>query len=170
MEKYLEAQDEFKDFYFAFFIAVSAILSFIEGVIPKPFPGIRLGIANSISIIFIVYYKYKEAVFISISKVLIVSLFGGYLFSPTFFFGFFGSLVSVLAMIVLHAMLKERVSPIGISVLGAFFHISTQILVAYLILPSLGTGLLFLSGILFLTSLIAGIITGLFTIYLLKRL
>jgi len=170
IEKYLSSDKETKDFYIAFFLSLACILSYLEGFIPKPVPAIKPGLSNAIPLIFITYSLYKEAIFISISKVFIVSLFGGYIFSPMFYMGLAGSLASVFMMCSIHLLLKKRVSEIGISLCGAFFHISAQILIAYIVLPSIKTGLFFLTGILLTTSFIAGIITALFAIYLKKHL
>ncbi len=170
IERFIKAKPNIKDFYIAFFLASACILSYIEGFIPKPLPGIKLGLANSIVLVFIVYSLYKIAIFISMGKVLIVSLFAGYIMTPTFLLGLSGSFLSVIAMITLHAVLKQKVSALGLSVAGAFFHVTAQLITAYFILPSIKSGILWLSGILLLTSFLSGILTGLFALYLLKNL
>ncbi len=170
IERYITSDKDIKDFYIAFFIALACFLSYIEGFIPKPIPGIKLGLANSIVLVFIIHSLYKVSIFVALSKVLIVSLFSGYFLSPAFFLGLSGSVLSVLAMILFHVLLKTRVSSIGLSVIGAFFHIIGQLCMAYFILPSIQSGILFLSGILLLSSFFSGIVTGLFTLFLLKHL
>ena len=168
IEKYRISNTETRDFYLAFFIALACILSYIENFIPKPLPGIKLGLANSVVLIFVLHSLYKEALFISVVKIFVVSLFSGYLLSIPFFLGLSGALFSSFAMILTHKLLKNKVSIFGVSQVGAFTHICAQLLVAYLFMPSIKSGLTFIAGILLISSFIAGIITALFARHLMK--
>jgi heptaprenyl diphosphate synthase len=152
IDRYFNSDQNIKDFYIAFFLAIACFFSYIEGFIPKPVPGIKLGLSNSIVMIFIVSSLYKIAFFISVSKVIVVSLFAGYFLSPAFVLGISGSILSALSMILFHKIFKDRITVIGLSVSGAFFHITAQLMAAYLILPSLKYGIFFISGILLITS------------------
>jgi heptaprenyl diphosphate synthase len=170
IEKYKISNTETRDFYLAFFTALACILSYMEGFIPKPFPGIKLGLANSIVLVFVCHSLYKQALFVSVAKVFVVSLFSGYIFSVAFFLGLSGAFFSSVAMILIHKSLKSRVSLFGVSLTGAFFHIVFQLLFAILFMPSIKSGILFISGILLLSSFAAGIVTALFASYIMKNM
>ncbi len=170
MERFSHADKNFKDFYIAFFLAFASFLSYIEGFIPKPIPGIKLGLSNSIVLIFIIHKQYKTGIFISLSKVFVVSLFTGTLLSPAFILGISGSFFSTFSMVIIYALLNKRVSLIGVSLTGAFFHISSQLAAAYFLLPGIHSGIQFLAGILLSASFVSGIITALFANYLVREL
>lgn len=146
-------------------ISFALILSYIESRIPAfvAIPGIKAGLAN-IAVIFTLYkIGAKEAVVISVIRVLLVStLFG----SPvSLIYSLAGAFLSLLTMIVL-----KKLTPLGeiaVSVCGGVMHNVGQIIAASLMLSTNVVG--YYLPFLILSGTIAGIIVGLVSAILIKR-
>lgn len=112
-------------------LALSIVLSIIESVIPLlngiMIPGLKLGLANII-VIFVLYtYGIKDALYVSLLRVLLVGLLRTGLFNITFFFSLSGAIVSILFMFV---MKKLPFSILSVSVVGSLGHSIGQIIMA----------------------------------------
>ena len=134
-------------------VAFSIVLNILESLIPIfDIPGIKLGLANIVILTALYIYGFKEALFISLIRIIFVSILRTGLFS--LYFSFFGALFSLLSMYILK---KTKLSIIGVSVIGSIFHELGQILVAYVILNA---NILYYLPYLILISIITGIIIG----------
>ena len=100
--------------------AFSVFLSLIEYMVPKPFPFMRLGLANLPILIALGIFSPRRVLLLTLYKVIAQGLVQGTLFSYIFLFSVTGSFAASLAMIGAHRFLGQRVSLIGVSVLGAF--------------------------------------------------
>ena len=109
-------------------VAAALLLSFVEAAVGFDFfvPGIKLGLANAVAVIFVVFSKYREAVVINIVRVALTSLIFGSVMS--FFFSLAGAVLSLAAMFIAHKFLKF--SPFGVSFLGGIFHNVGQLIAA----------------------------------------
>lgn len=58
-------------------VAMALVIYLVEGQIPVLFPGIKLGLANSISLVTLILFGWKEAFLIMILRTLLGSIFGG---------------------------------------------------------------------------------------------
>jgi heptaprenyl diphosphate synthase len=70
-------------------LAISVVLGLIESLIPVfngLVPGIKLGLANIVIVFAIYKFSFKEALYISIIRVLLMGILRTGLFSITFFF------------------------------------------------------------------------------------
>lgn len=158
-------------FYLLFFTSLAVALSFFEYLIPKPLPWLKLGLGNAVILAFILCKNYREAFIMSILKPIIVSLFIGSIFSPGFFLSIFGSIVSSLFMIFFHKFFRKFLSHFGISLIGAYSHSLTQVLIAYIFKFILNlNGVFIILGIITLMSVFGAIITGYIALRLVKRL
>ena len=117
--------------------ALTVALSFAESLLPPlPLlpPGFKIGIAN-IAVMYAVFcLDVKSALALSVVKsgfMLVTS--GGY----AFVLSLCGSAVSVLAMCVLFKVFKERISYMAVSVVGALFHNTAQLVMVCAITSSL---------------------------------
>ena len=143
-------------------LALSIVLSVIESLIPViggVIPGIKLGLANTV-IIFVIYmYSFKDALFISILRVIIVGILRSGLFSITFFFSLSGALMSIIFM----SLFKKhtKLSIVGVSVVGAVAHSIGQILIAILIINNIN--IVYYLPYLLLLSIPTGVIVGMST-------
>lgn len=115
-------------------LSMSIVLSIIESFIPLFngfIPGLKLGLANIIVLIVLYKYEFKDVIFVSILRVIVVGIMRTGLFSVNFFFSLSGALFSCFAMVLVK---KTHLSMIGVSVVGSIFHSIGQILIAILFL------------------------------------
>jgi len=116
-------------------VSIALVIYLIEAQIPVLAPGIKLGLANSISLVALILFGWKEAILIMILRTLLGSIFGGGL--SALLFSMAGGLLSNIVMIVLYKYFKNHLSIPTISVCGAIFHNVGQLLVAAFILNDL---------------------------------
>lgn len=137
-------------------LALSVVLGIIESSIPITFsvPGVKLGLANIIILSVIYVYGIKDGLYVSISRVLIVSLLTGSFLNITFYFSLGGAILSVAAMYI---AIKARLSIITVSIIGAIFHSLGQIIAGSIILD---TSLIYYLPMLGIISVITGTLVG----------
>lgn len=147
--------------------SIFATLCFIlENFLPKPLPFFRIGLANVFVLLVLLQLGFRAAFVITLSKVVLGSLFSGLIFTPMIIFSLASSIVSLVAMNVA-LKLKFKFSLIGISVVGAVFHNLAQLFVAYFIFIK-SPAIFSLLPLLLLIAIIGGSITGIFA-HLLNR-
>ena len=146
-------------------VALGTVLHVVEGMfpIPLPLPGVKLGLANIVTLFAIYLYGLRAGLAVATARVLLGSLIGGVFLSPAFLLAFSGAIASTLVMAWLFKH-TSCFSVIGISMAGAIGHNMGQLLAASLILRS--------SAVFYYLPflLLAGIPTGLFTGYILMTL
>lgn len=120
----------------ALFVSQALVLSIIETFIPIPvgIPGIKLGLANIITMILIMHFGLKETLTVVIIRCLLSSVFGGGL--VIFLFSVAGGILSASVMYFLYKKMSGVFSVVGISISGAVAHNIGQVLVAVLILQT----------------------------------
>ena len=107
-------------------------LSYLELLIPPitaAFPGIKMGLAN-IVVVFVLYkFGEKEAVAVSLLRIVLSALlFGSFM---SFLYSLSGAILSFIVMILLRR--SGLFSEVGVSVAGGISHNAAQILVAALV-------------------------------------
>lgn len=138
--------------------ASAIVIAILESFIPSiGIPGIKLGLANIVILITIYELGVMEAAFINILRVLIVAVVRGTLLSMGFFMSLTGAFLS-FGIMVLFALTIKKFSVIGVSVIGAIFHVIGQILVAMIYLDS--AYILFYLPIIALSAIITGVLVG----------
>ncbi|HKM29771.1 MAG TPA: Gx transporter family protein [Bacilli bacterium] len=148
----------------AILVALATILSYIDGLISRIafsfLPTAKIGLANIVILFAIYRLDFKKTLVIVILKSFLVGLILG---SPiTFIISICATLVSFLGMYLLKKGLSEKVTAVGISVVGGTLHIITQLIVVAFIYK-LGEIVISYGAILFVGSLITSIIIGLLT-------
>ena len=142
----------------AVLIALAMALSYTERFIPLqlviPLPGIKLGLANIVTLVALYIFKTKYAYMILIPRCILGAVFGG---------GITGLLFSlwggVLALAVMAQAKKCRLfSVYGVSILGAAAHNIGQILASMVLMNSvyIGSYLPYLLVVAVLTGLVTG--------------
>ncbi len=138
----------------ALFLAVALILSWVEAVLPFqiPVPGVKLGLANIVTMVVLYQYSFPAALLFGVLRVLLSAFFLGRLSGVLF--GLCGTVFAVVGM----ALLKRSgcFSPLGVSAAGAVLHGAGQLAVAALLLTPAVWTLLPLLGI---SSAFCGVIT-----------
>ena len=142
--------------FLALTVSFALILSFVESRIPAfvAIPGIKVGLAN-IAVIFTLYkFGIKEAVAVSLMRVLLVSMLFG---SPiSMIYSISGAVLSLTAMFLLKKL--TPVSEVVVSVSGGILHNIGQIGAASVML---GTNVVtYYLPFLLLSGTIAGIVVG----------
>ena len=135
--------------YMGMFTALAFVFSYLEFLIPinLGIPGVKLGLANLVTIVALYTMGIKEACMLSL-----YSLAGGFL--------------SLLAMAV--AQKIKLFSVTGVSVLGGVFHNLGQILAAALVVEN--AKLLYYFPVLVLSGTLAGTVIGILAAMVIKRL
>lgn len=147
------------------FLAIAIVLNIIESAIPIiPVPGAKLGFANVVTLIVLYVYSFKDAAFLTITRVLLVSLLTGKLLSPVFYMSMSGAVLSMIAMGFFKKL--NFFGILGVSVIGSIFHCIGQIIGGYFVIGSYAI-ILYLPIMLFL-SIPAGVVTGIITERFLK--
>ena len=137
--------------------AIAMVFAWIESLLPplvSAVPGIKLGLPNIVIIFCLYRFGWKEAAAVSFVRIVAVSL----LFNPaTLPYSLAGGFLSLLGMILLKK--TDLLSTTGVSVAGGVLHNAGQILMAMLIMSTVGLGYYFI--ILAVTGTISGIFVGL---------
>lgn len=144
-------------------VAIAAVLQVSESFFPHPVPGLKFGFANMVTLVIMANYGFKPALKVALLRTVISSFIIGTFLSPAFIMSFLSALTSTLAMGLLFRIPTVRgnghFSLIGISVFGALFHNTTQLLLAYLLLIRHSGIFVFLPWLL-IGAVITGVITG----------
>ena len=148
--------------------AIAIGLSLIESVLPSPMPGVKPGIANIITLYAMYRFNFRTAIWVSILRVFATSLILGQFLSPTFMLSLAGSLLSLLTLYFSIKLPSRFFSPVGLSVLSSFAHITGQLLLVRLwLIPH--ASIYYLIPIYSAAALTFGLINGWITYRLLKH-
>ena len=140
-------------------LAATIVIAILESFIPSfTIPGIKLGFANIVILVTLYEVGILEAVFINLVRVIVVSLVRGTFFSMGFFMSLTGAFMSLGIMILLVVLIK-KFTIVGVSVIGALFHVIGQILIAMVYMGSVYV--VYYLPIIALSAVITGVIVGL---------
>lgn len=150
-------------------IAVAMVLSYFERFIPLPWnvPGMKLGLANVITLSALYYFPKKDVFTIVIIRVVLTSLIIGSMMS--FFYSLAGGILSFLGMAILHQWLRKSLSPMGISIVGAILHNVGQLMVLSVV-SSRATIALSYAPILMVSGIATGIFVGVASNFFMKNI
>lgn len=136
--------------------AAALIIFIIESFIPYPFPipGIKLGLANIITVYTVYRYRAYEAAGVLFVRILLGSVFGGNFYA--LIYSLSGGVLCLLGMLLLRKLIDESHLWLA-SVFGAVLHNTGQIIAAVILLqtPAIMAYYLFL--------IVSGCLSGLFT-------
>lgn len=139
-------------------VAQALVLNIIENFIPVPIPvpGIKLGLANIVTLVTILIFGLKEAILVVILRTLLAQLLVGNL--STFLYSIIGGLLSAVIMYIVYNYFNKYFSLVGVSVFGSVAHNIGQLLVAALVINNFLIFSYF--PILMLSAIAMGIFTG----------
>lgn len=134
------------------YLAVALILSYVESLIPFSFgiPGVKLGLANLVVVLMLYLADWREALVISILRIILSGAMFGNLFG--ILYGLSGGLLSFLVMALL--VRKDAFHVVTVSICGGVVHNIAQLAVAAWLVDSYYV--IYYMPVL----LIAGILTG----------
>ena len=146
--------------------SLALIFSYVEAIIPynPGIPGIKLGIANVVTVIALYKFGVKDAVAVSVIRIVIAGL---------LFNGLFGMLYSlsgaVLSLIGMTALKKTGLfSVTGVSMAAGVLHNLGQLLMAAALIEDLR--IFFYFPVLLFSGIAAGILVGIISTLVLRAL
>lgn len=137
-------------------ISIALVASYIESIIPIPYPvyGMKIGLANIIIVWVLYSLGAKAAAIISFARVLIAGFLFGNFYS--IIFSLVGAGLSLGIMFVLKK--TKKFSIVGVSIAGGVTHNLGQIIVAAVVLENIRITYIF--PILMVSGVVAGIAIG----------
>lgn len=155
--------------FLALFVALAVGLHTLEVLLPNPLPWFRIGLANILALTALFCFGIRALWIVSLLRVFIGSLLLGSLFSPGFLLSLGGGLSACMLMSGGYWLWQGRIGPVSVSVLGAFGHVSGQLLIAWLVVIR-HSSIWMLLPFFLLFALISGIVNGLAADFLLTLL
>lgn len=141
----------------ALFSAVAIIFSYIEAILPpiwSAIPGIKVGLANIVTVALLYKFSLKEAAIVAFIRIIIIALLFGNVM--TLIYSIAGFVLSVTIMAILKR--TSLFSTVGVSIAGGVFHNLGQIIVAMILLQTKEIGYYMI--VLAITGTVAGILIG----------
>lgn len=143
-------------------LAISIVLAIVETFLPPiPVPGVKLGLANVVTLIILVIFNRKDAFIVLIIRIVLVSLLRGNIFNISFFLSLSGGLMAYILMVLSYKF--KYFSLVGVSISGAFGHSLGQIIMAIFLLST--PSLIYYFPYILLLSIGTGVVTGYIAIY-----
>ena len=153
--------------FMALLLAIALTIFVAEAQLPPPVPiaGVKLGLANIVTLAALVWLGRKEALAILLGRIFLGSLFAGQ--AVSFIYSLAGGLMCFVVMAVILAPLgRERLWVV--SVFGAMAHNVGQIIAAALLLNTWQVAAYL--PVLMISGILSGVFTGLCAQLLVKRL
>lgn len=145
--------------------AIALIIFIIEAQLPPlaPIPGIKLGLANVITLVTLCWFGRRESFFVAMLRIVLGSVFAGHMMS--FMYSAAGGLLCFLVMSLTIKALKNKLWVV--SILGALAHNVGQIAVAVFVTST--WQIIAYLPILAVSAVITGAFTGLAAGFVVKR-
>ena len=138
--------------------AGAIVIAILESFIPSlGIPGVKLGLANIVILIILYELGIVEAIIVNLLRVVVVGLVRGTFLSMGFLMSITGAVFSLSIMILFYLLIK-KFSIIGVSVIGAIFHVFGQILIAMIFLGT--TYIVLYLPIIAVSAIITGVFVG----------
>ncbi len=138
------------------YTTIALTIFMIEAALPGlvPIPGIKLGLANIVTLFVLSRYSVKDALMVLLMRIILAAVFAGQIVS--FIYSLCGGLLCLIVTALVHKLIGKNYIYLT-SVMGAVAHNIGQIAAAYFVMR--------LSGIFVYIPylIISGIITGMFT-------
>lgn len=155
-----------KTAYFGLFVALALICSYVETLIPINFgiPGVKLGLANIVVVLMLYLIGAKEALIVSVIRIVLV----GFLFGNPFsiVYSLAGGVLSFLVMFALKK--SKRLHVLSVSIAGGLSHNVGQIAVAAAVVSNYH--ILYYIPVLLVAGAITGLLIGILSQELILRL
>ncbi len=153
----------------AVLLALATAIHSLEALIPFTVGWFKFGFSNIVGLATLYIFGFKDAVLLTIGRILLGGLISGQFGSPGFLLASAGGISSMIVMGGAHRLAGRRLSEIGVSVLGAVSHNMAQLWVAYIMLVK-NENILLLAPIMIIAAIGTGVINGLAGKFLIKRM
>lgn len=150
----------------ALLTAIALIIFIVEMRIPNlvPIPGVKLGLANIVTVYAMYHYSAKETSLIVLARILLGSIFGGNI--SAIIYSLSGAFLCLTGMIILRRVIDEKNIWIC-SILGAVLHNIGQTAAAIVVMKT--TAVLSYLPFLLVSGCIAGAFTGICAQFLVRK-
>lgn len=147
------------------FIALAMVFSYIETFIPINIgvPGVKLGLANIVTIVVLHKLGVGRAVLVSLIRIVLSAMLFGNM--TVMLYSLAGAMVSLLVMAMLCKL--KFFSIAGVSIAGGVAHNMGQLILAMFMLSD--QHVLYYSPVLIISGTIAGIVTGILAVAITYR-
>ncbi len=145
--------------YGALLVATGLVLFLFESIIPRPLPWLKPGLANIAGLMALYMLGLREAITVTLVRILVGALLVGTFLNPAFLLSLGGGMVAVLAMGAVKYFAQDLFSVIGVSVCGAACHNVTQMCLAYALIVR-RSELFFLLPAMLLAAVVTGLLVG----------
>lgn len=157
-----------EDYRIACLAALAIAIHIFEAAIPSPFPGVKPGLANVITIATLLTFGWRSAAWVSMLRVLVGSLLIGTFLSPAFAMSLAGAIASLAVLALSWKLFGHWLGAVGYSILAALAHMSGQFILAWtLFIPH--PGLFKLLPIFMTLALVFGLLSGIIAGAMIKR-
>jgi len=163
----MQSQDKYR---IALLSAYALALHGFESLLPTPIPWLRLGLANIITLTTLILYGIRAALMVTLIRVVLASLFTGTFLGPAFILSLGGGVISTLSMGIVLSLMPRLFGPVGLSLIGALFHNSAQLFLAYVIFIQRIEAILLISPVIIFLGTLTGSVNGIVSDMLIKNL
>lgn len=163
----MQLQDKYR---IAILSAYALALHGFEAMLPSPIPWLRLGISNIITLTALVIFGFRTAMMITLIRVLLGSMFTGTFLGPSFMLSLAGGISGTIAMGAAFRISRTFFGPVGLSMIGALFHNTMQLVIAYLLFIRRLEAVILISPVILLIGTLTGFANGLVADILIKNL
>lgn len=155
-----------KTAFLGMFVALALIASYVESLIPIYFgaPGIKLGLANLITVVVLYRSGLREGAIVSLLRILLAGFLFGNVFS--ILYSLAGGVLSLLVMYGLKR--RESFSILGVSVAGGITHNLGQMIIAVFLMEN--GKIAFYFPILLAAGIVTGLLIGIGSREVLRRI
>jgi heptaprenyl diphosphate synthase len=152
--------------YCGVFIALAMLVGYVEQSFPLNIgiPGVKIGLANAVTIVALSFLGKKEAVLITILRIILSALLFGKLFAMIFSIA--GAGLSLGTMLLLKK--TDKFSNVGISISGGVMHNIGQIVAAAILLHT--KAIIYYLPVLIIAGIVSGLIIGILSQIILTRI
>ena len=148
--------------------AAAIAIALVESAVPSPLPGVKPGLANIVTLLVLLRYDWATAAWVTLLRVLAVSLLVGQFLAPGFMLSLGGAIASLAALYIALPLVQRMPAwfgPVTLSVLAALAHMMMQLLIVRLwLVPS--PGIWVLAPVFLAAALLFGTLNGLIVAWL----
>jgi heptaprenyl diphosphate synthase len=163
----MQQQDKYR---IALLAAFAVSLHGFDTLLPSPMPWLRLGLANSITLVTLLLYGMRAALMVTLIRVILSSLLAGTFLGPAFILSFGGGITSTCAMGAALFLMPRFFSTMGLSLIGALFHNLAQLLLAYVLFVQRIEAVLVITPLIIFIGTLTGAMNGAVAALLMKHL
>lgn len=120
--------------------AAAIVIALVESAVPSPLPGVKPGLANIVTLLVLLRYDWTTSAWVTLLRVLAVSLLVGQFLAPGFVLSLGGAITSLGVLYLAYPLVRwlpRWFGPVTLSVLAALGHMLAQLVIVRLwLVPS----------------------------------